>query len=269
MSAGETYPGTQAVWRAISLLKAFTDEQPELSLVELARLLGLNKTTAYRLLTALENEGLVARNADTETYRLGPEMIVLGGRALRANELRPLSRGELQALAHEIGEAATLELLVGDEVLVLEEIPGGHLVSTNQAVGTRWPAYTTSTGKAMLADLPDSALAQALPGPLVQLTGWTITNLADLRAELAQVRRQGFAVADQEIEIGFIAVGAAVRNHEGRAVAAISVNGPTARLTPARIPEVGALVKAAAERISDKLGFRIIEQRGSGAEEQG
>lgn len=269
MSAGEPYPGTQAVWRAISLLKAFTDEQPELSLTDLAHLVGLNKTTAYRLLTALENEGLVARNANTETYRLGPEVIVLGGRALRANELRPLSRVELLALAQEVGEATTLEILVGDEVLVLEEIPGGHLVSTNQAVGTRWPAYATSTGKAILADLPDSALAMALTSPLIPLTERTITNLADLRAELTRVRAQGYAVADQEIEIGFIAVGAAIRNHEGQVVAAISVNGPTARLTPARLPAVGARVKAAAERISDKLGFRTLEQRCRGAEEQG
>ena len=259
MSTQEPYPGTQAVLRAIALLKAFTDQQPELGLAELARLVGLNKTTAYRLLTALESEGMIIRPAETEAYRLGPEIIAMGGRALRANDLRSVSRAELQQLAQNVGEAATLEILLDNEVLIVEEIPGGHLVSTNQAVGTRWPAHATSTGKVMLADLPPAALKAVLNQPLVQLTDHTITDPIGLQAELERVRQQGYSVADQEIEIGFMAVGAPLRNHDRAVVAAISVNGPTARLTPDRIAAVSRQVRAAADRISAKLGFRPTE----------
>jgi IclR family acetate operon transcriptional repressor len=116
------YAGTQSVLRAVSLLKAFTDAQPELGLMELAKAAGLNKTMVYRLLTALESERLVARDPGTDGYRLGPEMIALGGRAVRANRVRQVGRPELERLARETGEAATLEVLVGDEVLVLDEI---------------------------------------------------------------------------------------------------------------------------------------------------
>jgi DNA-binding IclR family transcriptional regulator len=256
MSSAEPYPGTQAVLRAIALLKAFTDDAPELGLADLARQAGLNKTTTYRLLTALESEGMVARTPAADTFRLGPEAIVLGGRALRANDLRAVSQPALAALARQVGEATTLEVLVDTDVLILLEIPGSHLVSTNQAVGTRWPVYATSTGKAMLAHLPPLSLQAILAAPFTPLTPCTITNPAQLSAELTQIRDQGYALANQEIEIGFMAVGAPLFDHTGQPVAAISVNGPTARLTLERVPTVAALVKTAAAQISEMLGFK-------------
>jgi IclR family acetate operon transcriptional repressor len=256
MPTGEPYPGTQSVLRAIALLKTFSDEQPELGLADLSRLVGLNKTTTYRLLTALESEGMVVRNADTETFRLGPEIIALGGRAMRANDLRLVSRAELERLAEAVGEAATLEVLADSEVLILEEISGSHLVSTNQAIGTRWPAHATSTGKLIVAHLPEAELDEFLRQPLARLTEHTITDPTQLRLELTRIREQGYAVADQEIEIGFIAIGAPVRNHEGQVVGAISINGPTARLTSDRIPDAIRRVKFAADHISGLLGCR-------------
>jgi DNA-binding IclR family transcriptional regulator len=256
MSTHEPYPGTQAVLRAITLLKVFTDEQPELGLADLARLVGLNKTTAYRLLTALESEGMVARNPDTDAYRLGPEAIVLGGRAVRANDLRAVAERELQALARQVGEAATLEVLVDGEVLILNEIPVDRLVSANQSIGTRWPAHATSTGKVLLAHLPSADLETLLKTTLTRLTDRTIIDPEILQQELDCVRRQGYAVANQELEVGFIAIGAPVRDHNGQVVAAISVNGPSARLTPDRTPQVVEQVKTAAAQISEQLGFR-------------
>jgi DNA-binding IclR family transcriptional regulator len=252
MSTHEPYPGTQAVLRAIALLKAFTDEQPELGLADLSRLVGLNKTTAYRLLTALESESMVTRNPDSDAYRLGPEAIVLGGRAIRANDLRSVTQGELQALAQQIGEAATLEVLVDNDVLILNEVPGDRLVSANQSIGTRWPVHATSTGKVLLAHLPSGALETTFKSPLTQLTEQTITDPEILQHELARIRRQGYAVANQELEVGFIAIGAPVRDFNGQVVAAISVNGPSARLTPDRTPEVAKQVKTAANRISER-----------------
>lgn len=259
MPANEPYPGTQAVLRAIALLKAFTDQQPELSLAELADSLRLNKTTAYRLLTALESEGMVTRNPETEAYRLGAEVIVLGGRALRANDLRSVSRPELETLAHQTGESVSLEVLTGHEVLILDEVPGAYLVSSNQSIGTRWPSHATSTGKVLLAYLPEAERPAMLRTPLAQLTAHTITAPELLRRELARVREQGYAVANQELEVGFVAVGAPIQDHNGQVVAAISINGPGARLTSERLPDIVAMVKAAAGRISTRLGFRTAD----------
>jgi DNA-binding IclR family transcriptional regulator len=255
MPTSEPYPGTQAVLRALTLLKAFTDEQPELSLAELAQGARLNKTTTYRLLTALESEGLVARTGDTDTYRLGPEAIVLGGRAMRANNLREVCRPELETLARQTREAATVEMLSEGEVLTLDEVSGGYLVGAAQSVGTHWPLYATSTGKVLLAHLPETELDRLLQFPLTSFTTNTITTAEALHRELEQIRERGYALANEELEVGFIAIGAPIRNHNGQVVAAISVGGPRARLTQDKILEFANLVMQAAGRISARLGY--------------
>jgi DNA-binding IclR family transcriptional regulator len=250
------YPGTQAVQRAVALLKAFTDEQPEWGLTELARAAKLNKTTTYRLLTALENEGFIARSPLTDAYRLGPEAIALGGRALRSNDLRSASHAELERLADATAETATLEVLADGQVMILDEAYGPHVVGNTQSIGTRWPAHATSTGKVLLAHLPDVKLKAALRPGLTRLNDRTITSQEALRRELHQIREQGYATAVEELEVGLVAIGAPVYNHTGEAVAAISVGGPSVRLTKARWGEVAKLVKEAAGRISERMGYR-------------
>ncbi len=249
------YAGTQAVLRAVSLLKAFTDGGPLLGLGELSSATGLNKTTTYRLLTALESEGMVARQAE-EGYRLGPELIALGSRALRTSDLRSASREALQVLAAQTGETATLEVLAGGQVLILDEIPGAHLLGSTQIIGTLWPVHATSTGKVLLATLPDAERKAVLRTPLPRLTPKTITRAASLHKELARVQRQGYATAIEELEPGYAAVGAPVCNHEGRPIAALSVGGPTVRLTRDRIAGIAELVIEAAARVSERLGHR-------------
>jgi DNA-binding IclR family transcriptional regulator len=249
------YPGTQAILRAVALLKAFTDVRPEWELADLARTVKLNKTTAYRLLTALESEGLVARERQAETYRLGPEAIALGWRALRSNDLHSAGHAELEALGSAVGETATLEVLVNSEVLILDEVQGRHLVGTLPFVGTHWPAHATSTGKVLLAHSDDAERTEILRFPLPKLTSQTITTLTALRAELARVREQGYAVAREELEEGFVAVGAPVRDHRGQVIAAISVGGPSIRLTGKRIAVLAESVVQAAARISQRLGY--------------
>ena len=255
MTKPAAYPGTQAILRAVTLLKAFTDSDPEWGLAGLARAAGLNKTTTYRLLTALESEGLVARAHRADTYRLGPEAIALGWRALRSNDLHAASHAELEELVSAVGETATLEVLVNSEVLILDEVQGRHLVGTPPFVGTRWPAHATSTGKVLLAYLTKEERKETLHPPLPKLTPKTITSLIALRAELTRVREQGHAVVKDELEAGFVAVGAPVSNHQGLVIAAISIGGPSIRLTPHRISGLAESVMQAADRISRRLGY--------------
>lgn len=251
----EAYPGTQAVQRAVLVLKAFTDAQPELGLSALARVVGLNKATTYRLLTALESEGLVAKNSAGDHYRLGPELIALGVRAMRSSDVRAVSRPELETLARETGETATLEVLAGSDVLILDEVMGSHLVSATHWIGTRWHAYATSTGKAMLAFLPKTQLRDALPARLV-LSGQGTRTRADFYNELEKIRTHGFATNVEELESGFAAVGAPIFNHDAQVIAAISVGGPRARFTDKVIKQLAPRVKQAAARISQQLGYR-------------
>ena len=257
MTLRDAIPGTQTVARAVALLKAFSDDQPEMGLSELARAAGLNKTTAFRLLSALENEGLVSHNTPGGAYRLGPEAIALGARALRATDLRAAARPELEALARETGETADLEVLDGADVLVVEEVHGGFVLGSLLWVGTRWPAHATSTGKAILAFLPEAESNAVLRGArrLAAPTPETISDRDALRAELARVRELGYATAIEELEANYAAVGAPVFDHEGRVAGAISLGGPLARLTPERILGLAMLVRSAAQRVSKRLGY--------------
>lgn len=254
MSQPFRYPGTQTVLRAVTLLKAFSDERPEWGLSDLARSVGLNKTTTFRLLNALESEGMLARNPRTDQYRLGPETIALGARALRSNDLRSAARTVLSNLALAVSETATLEILEGGDVLILDEVAGPSLIGTSPSIGTRWPAYATSTGKVLLAELEPADRNRRLPRRLVRITQRTITDRAALDRELAKVRARGFATAVEELEHGYVAIAAPVRDHDGRIVAGVSVGGPSARLTTARITAIVPAVRKAASDISRRLG---------------
>lgn len=247
------YTGTQSVRRAIALLKMFSDDRPEWGLSELARQVGLNKTTAYRLLTALQSEGMVARSPLTEGWRLGPEAITLGALALRSNDLVSAARPELVALVRGTGETASIEVLVGGDVLILDGVEGPSLVGASSEVGTRWPAHATSTGKVLLAAEPRRGGARRR---LRKLTPRTIIDPDQLDRELERVRERGWATAIEELEIGYVAVGAPVRDHEHRVLAAVSIGGPAARLTKDRIPELARRVVRTADRISRQLGGR-------------
>ncbi len=255
------YPGTQAALRTVRLLKAFAPGRESLRLFELAREVGLNKTTAYRLMTALESEGLVERGPGGEAYRLGPELLALGARTFGASDLREAARPELLALARATRETASLEVLVGRDVLVLDEVMGGHLVGAMPSIGTRWPAHATSTGRALLAHLASEEREAFLRGPLPAITTRTITDPAVLKRELIRVARQGHSVSAEEVEIGFIGVAAPVRGPEGTALAALCVGGPRDRLGAERVREVARRLRAAAGRVSVRLGSRPAPSR--------
>ena len=252
----EPMAGTQSIRRAVALLEAFGDDRPAWSASDLAEAVELNRTTVYRLLTALESVEYVGRDPTTDTYRLGSGLIALGARAQRANPARELARPELEALAVGTGETATLELLSDREMVIIDEIPGAHVTSGSQHIGSRWPVYATSTGKAILAHLPPEELGRILSRSFRRLTERTITDGGRLRTCLADVRSDGYAVAAEELELGFVAVGAPLLDAAGRPIAAISLGGTRTRLTDERVPEIGRLVRAAAGRISHQLGYR-------------
>ncbi len=255
-TASVPYPGTQAVRRAVELLKAFPLDRPERSLSELALSVGLNRTTAYRLLSALQSEGLIERHG--VAYRLGPEMMALGARAAGAGHLRAAARLAVAGLAEETGETVTVEVLVGREVVILDEAIGRHLVGTVPSLGTRWPAHATSTGKVLLASAPDETIAGFLAEPLERLTPRTIVDPATFRRELARVMDKGHAVTWEEVEVGFIAVAVPIRGATGAVVAALSVGGPKSRFPNERVADLAAHLPASANRVSERLGYRPV-----------
>jgi DNA-binding IclR family transcriptional regulator len=229
----------------------------------MARAAGLNKTTVYRLLTALASEGLVARSPAGETYRLGPEAIAMGARALRSNDLRTVSREYLADLARRSDETATLEVLVGSDVLIVDEVHSRKTLHASPSVGTRWPAHATSTGKVLLAYLSEAGRRALLKGPLSQPARRTISTQSALKEELARVRSQGYAMAVGELEDGYSALGAPVHDHEGQVIAAVSLGGPSVRLSQERLKAMLPMLFEATSGISARLGYVQATTRGA------
>jgi DNA-binding IclR family transcriptional regulator len=246
--------GAQAVIRAIRLLKALARSPSETTLADLCATLKLTRSTAHRLLSALESEGLVARNPGTGAYRPGPGVIALGARALLANNLRDLVQPELEILASESGETATLEILADKRMLIVSEVSGRYLVTATAEVGTFWPLHATSSGKAVLALMPKKEREKLLEPPLERHTESTITGLRELERELQRTRERGFAIAIEEVEAGAVAVAAALREPSGLPLAAISVSGPASRLSRQRLTLIGKELAATVERLSERFG---------------
>ena len=259
----QPYHGTQAVARAVSILKAFEHSSAGLTAAQIAAKLNLNRSTVHRLLSVLEAEGLVVRESAFgdegrhTIYRLGPTLVSLGGLALRQINIRSVALPHLRALAQRSGETVDLEILVGCDVMIVEEVPGEHMlrVGVGDNVGARYPAHTTSTGKLLLAALSDDELKEILSGPLIAATPYTVADKQLLHHQLELARKQGWALAWEELEIGLVAVGAPIRGRDGEGVAAISIAGPTARIGKSQVKALAARVIDTARDISRDLGY--------------
>lgn len=244
MSTKASPQGAQAPLRAIRLLKLFTTEQPALRLSEICSRSGLNKTTTHRLLQALYSESMVEKDSSDGTYRLGPALMALGVQALSSNDLRIRARPLLKRLAEESGETATLEVPIDDTMLILDEVTGSHFVGAVGHVGTRWPMHATSTGKALIAF--DGKVIERLDRRLAPLTSKTITRRRQLEEQLAGIRKRGFAETVDELEDGFSGVATVVRGRMGQVLGALSICGPTQRLSESRRASLGASLCTAA-----------------------
>jgi len=242
--------GAQAALRAIRLLKLFTAEAPELQLAEVSSLSSLNKTTTHRLLQALLSEELLDRNPGSGAYRLGPGMMALGVQALSSNDLRLRARPLLKRLAEETGETATLEVPIDDTMLILDEVTSKHFLGASGNVGTRWPIHATSTGKALIAF--DQSGPDRLGPELTYLTSKTITQFDKLEKELGDIRRRGFAEVVDELEDGLSGVAAVVRGGMGEVLGALSICGPSQRMSESRRSQLGVIICTAASQLQPR-----------------
>jgi IclR family acetate operon transcriptional repressor len=243
--------GAQAALRAIRLLKLFTAEAPELQLTEISSLSSLNKTTTHRLLQALLSEELLDRNPGSGAYRLGPGMMALGVQALSSNDLRLRARPLLKRLAEETGETATLEVPIDDTMLILDEVTSKHFLGASGNVGTRWPIHATSTGKALIAF--DQSGPDRLGPELIYLTSNTITQFDKLEKELGDIRRRGFAEVVDELEDGLSGVAAVVRGGMGEVLGALSICGPSQRMSESRRSQLGVIICTAASHLQPRF----------------
>jgi DNA-binding IclR family transcriptional regulator len=247
------FQSTPTVERAAQLLALVLDPdgEPERGLGELAAAAELPKSTASRLLATLEQHGLVEQQGERGGFRAGPVIERHAGRA-RVRRLRELAAQPMAALAELTGETVNLAIPGEGGVEHVAQAEGRHFLGTTQWIGRRVPYHAGANGKVLLA----YEAAEAPAGPLEALTSRTVTDRRMLAAELATIRGEGFATAADELELGLSAMAAPVFDQGGRAIAALSVSGPTLRLSPRRVAELRPIVIKQARALSEALGHR-------------
>jgi DNA-binding IclR family transcriptional regulator len=257
-AAGEgAEPGqtvVQSVDRALTVLSLLA-RRGELGVTELAAVLGVHKSTAFRLVSTLLVHDLVEQISDRGKFRLGVGVLRLAGATTVRLDLVQESRAVTAALARRVGETVNVTVLSGTEALYLDQVSGPSAIALHNWVGQRIPLHATSDGKVHLA-FGSPLLLGELSFPLPRFTAATVVDRAGLRAELEQVRDRGYAVTVDELEVGLTAIAAPITSAAGAVVASVSASGPTFRLPGRRLPEMARLVVAAGAEISNRLGWR-------------
>jgi DNA-binding IclR family transcriptional regulator len=247
----------QAVSHALDLLEQFHDEVDELGVTELSKRLKLHKNNVFRLLATLESRGYIEQNRVTENYRLGLKTLELGQTFIKQMGLLRQAKPVLADLVRECNETSYVAILKEFHIIYLDVIETDLTVRVVPRVGSRLPAYCTAAGKVQIAYMTDEELENYLPTrELKAYTPNTITDRAELKKHLQWVAEQGYAIDNEELDIGVRCVAAPIRDYTRRIVGAISVSGPSMRFTEERMEkELIPLVKRSAEEISTKLGY--------------
>jgi DNA-binding IclR family transcriptional regulator len=251
--AAEPSAGTQVIDRGAQLLALVLESDAPRGLTDLAADAGLPKSTASRLLGALERHGLVEQQGERGRFRAGPVLLRFAGRGAAGRNLAELAERPMLALAEATGETINLAVPGPNGVEHLAQVESRHYLGTTQWVGRRVPYHASANGKVLLAF---GAVRLPEEGALEPLTSRTLVDPIQLDSDLERVRRDGFASATDELELGLSAVAAPVHDETGSVVAALSVSGPTLRLTPRRIGELRPIVIKQARALSKQLGHR-------------
>jgi IclR family transcriptional regulator, pca regulon regulatory protein len=228
--------------KGFRILEAFTAQEPELTMAEVARKAGVDNATAFRFLNTLVGSGYVERVPDAKLFRLTTKVLDLGFNAIARSDLRTQARPILRSLVGEINEAASVGVIDGSNILYVERIQAGLArLGVDMRIGSRVPAYATAIGHAVLAWLPRPAQISVLQGqPRRQLTATTQTELDALLARLAQVKRRGYAVSNQETVPGLYVLAAPVLDSDGVPLAGISIAAPAIQTTLKDFEAAGA-----------------------------
>lgn len=258
----EASASVPALERGLNLLRLFRRTRPAITPPEMARELGIPRSTVHRLVAALEEMGFLRRLENGGGYALGPAVLSIGFEYLGSLDIVSLSNPVLAKLRDDTNCSTHLAIRNGTDAVYLSRHPSRAAITSNVSVGTVLPAHATVIGRVMLADLTPAELAQLYAGrPLPTFTAQTPATLAGLERILAEDRRRGYAVSQSFYELGVTSVAAAVRDGSTRAVAAINAVAVDAERDAALGGEVADRVVAAASLISQMLGAPAQAQR--------
>lgn len=223
---GDSY--VQSFARGLAVIRAFDATRPEQTLTDVAAATGLTRAGARRILLTLQTLGYV--EAEGGLFRLTPKILDLGFAYLTSMPFWNLAEPVMEELSAQVHESCSAAVLDRTEIVYVLRVPTHKIMTINLSIGSRLPAYCTSMGRVLLSALDDETLETTLnSSPLYAHTPRTVTDKEELKKLIAQVRRQGWAIVDQELEGGLISLSAPIRNRQGRVIAAMNISGNAQR----------------------------------------
>src|ERR1700675_856122 len=257
MAASSDSPSA-AVERALAMLEAVAQESAGLSNAEISRKLKIPKSSASYILRTLETQSYLIRDEDSGKYRVGLKILSLSRGALGGSDVRGVALPIMRHLTHQTGLTCHLAVLDGPEAVYIEKVEPEGFIRMDTWVGRRMRVHATSVGKAIVAHIPQEQLEQILhKSGMEKRTPKTITTLPRLLKELEKVRAQGYAVDDEENNLGARCVGAPVFNQKGAIEASVGLSGTINQVNAQTMPRILEALKDAARHVSMQLGYRV------------
>ena len=247
-------PVSSTAVRALRVLEILAESGEPVSIAEVARRLGMEKVTAYRMLITLEHTGYVAREDASKRFRLSYKVVSLSRNLLAENEVSRLVQEKLREISDETKETLHYSVLDGFEAVLVHAVRGTQVLSVNFQIGDRSPLHATSIGKALLAYQDEKYIEQIFDQGLTSLTDRTIVEPAELRPELELIRKRGYALDDKEFSPNTRCIAVPVIQGDLRVQSGISISGPTSRFSNSYLDKLKEPMLRAASQLSRHLG---------------
>ena len=256
-SREDTTGQVQSLARAISILKALARADDGMTLTDVALTVGLPPSTTHRLLTTMQHDRIVRFDQATALWHVGVEAFVIGNSFIRSRDLVVMARPIMRRLMEETGETVKLGVQDDGEVIYLAQVESRETMRAYRAPGTRVPMHCSGVGKALLANQSEEEVNRILQRHgLTRVTEKTLATPVRFRDALAQIRKQGYAIDDEEHAVGLRCIASVVFNEHDEPIAAISVSGPSARISDEKISVLAGMVTRAAKSIASEMGSR-------------
>jgi IclR family transcriptional regulator, KDG regulon repressor len=246
----------KSVSRALDIIALVGMKKGGLGVTEIANQIDINKSSVFRTLSTLVQYGYVEQDCDTGKYKLGYKFLDMSSKLLESIDLRAEAKPFLQELEKKTNEVIHLVVYDQGEVVYIEKLEGNETLRTHSKVGKRAPMHCTSVGKAILAHLPENDVRAIIERKgMPYHTDHTLISMEALLEELNRIRRRGYALDLEENEYGITCIAAPVFDHLGNVAAAVSISGPTTRMTEERLNQLGPMMIQTSQQLSARLGY--------------
>jgi len=247
----------QSVDRALTILELLSEYNDGLGITEISGKIELHKSTVHRLLATLIYKGFVEQDSETNKYKVSLKLFEIGTKRVEGTDIMNVSKPFTTSLMDSLNEVVHLVIRDKNDIVYIDKVEANNTIRMASTIGKRSPLYCTSVGKAMLAFMSEVEVDEVWTSSNIQsLTDNTIVDYVKFKEELKKIKEYGYSVDDEENELGVRCVGAPVFNRSGEIEGAISISGPTTRVTKDKVEEISKEVKKCAYLISKELGYR-------------